>query len=461
MQKGMVNMTRTVTRLLAAGLLSSVALAQEASKDAQDIFKWGGDLRLREEAFDNIPIIADPPGITRGGENDYFRIRSRIWGSAALDAFTLYGRLTSEFRHYLEPDASSTWDWPDEIVVDHLYIDGKGLMDGAVDVRIGRQDLIYGAGRLILEGNPKDGSRTIFFDAAKVSLHLGDEATIDLLGIYNNPEAGLEIGSLDHDITGFDKYDNNLTESGGGVYAKIKSIKNMPAELYYLFKDESSWDSMIAGDPPTPVTRPGRQTHTVGARLLPKISDQIGFEFEGAAQFGETDDDRDISGYLGYGGAIWTLPLEIAKAKPSLTAGLYYLSGDDPDTTDKDEGWNPLWARYPQFSELYIYAFDAEKAGYWSNVLYPSVTAAIAFNKFHKLSISAGIIYAPEDNGPGDGDLRGNLFTARYDFPVATGLLADSDRIYGHVIAEVLDPGDYYNVDDTAYFLRWELVYSF
>jgi hypothetical protein len=454
-------MTRKVTRLIAAGLLSSVALAQEAPKEAQDNFKWGGDLRLRETAFDNIPIIADPPGITRGGENNFFRIRSRIWGSFAWEKMTVSGRMTHEFRKYIEPDTPSSTDWPDEAIVDQLYVDLKGLMDGVVDVRVGRQDLIYGAGRVILEGTTLDGSRTIYFDAAKVSLHLGDDATIDLLGIYNGPEAELEVGGLDRDVTGFDKYSNDMVESGGGVYAKIKSIQDMPCEVYYLFKDESKWKSMVAGDPPSPITKPGRQTHTIGARLLPKLNEQIGFEFEGAAQFGETDDDRDISGYMGYGGAIWTLPMEIAKAKPTLTASLYYLSGDDPDTTDKDEGWNPLWARYPQFSELYIYAFDYEKAAYWSNVLYPSLTAAVTFDKFHKFSISAGMLYAPEENGPGGGDRRGNLFTARYDFPIVSKLLTESDRIYGHVIAEVLDPGDYYMVDDTAYFLRWELVYSF
>ena len=64
-------------------------------------------------------------------------------------------------------------------------------------------------------------------------------------------------------------------------------------------------------------------------------------------------------------------------------------------------------------------------------------------------------------NGPGSGDRRGTLYTARYDFPIASGLLAQSDRMYGHLLAEVLEPGDYYRVDETAYFVRWELVYSF
>ena len=422
----------------------------------------GFDLRLRQEAFDHIPLIADPPGVTRGGENNAFRIRPRVWGRLSWRDFSLYGRLTQEFRHYLEPDTPSSWDWPDEVVVDQLYLEGKGLLDGLLDARIGRQELIYGAGRVILEGTPKDGSRTIYFDAARITWHLNDKNRIDLLGIYNRPEAGMTLGPLDRDVTGFDKYSNDLTERGGGLYAHIGEIETMPTEIYYLFKDESRWDSFATGDDgPLPVGKPGRQTHTLGARLRPRLNDQLGLELEGAAQFGQTDDDRDIAGYLGYGGATWTLPWEVQSVRPTLTAGLYYISGDDPATEDKDEGWNPLWARYPQFSELYIYAFDAEKAGYWSNVLYPSLKAAIAFERLHKLSLSAGILYAPESNGPGDGDRRGTLLTARYDFPLATGWLSERDRLYGHLLAEMLDPGDYYRVDDRAYFLRWELVYSF
>ena len=458
--------------ILATGLIAVSVLAQQTDAPPADAplvedapkapaLAWGADLRIREEAFDDIPILADPPGITRGGGNNYFRIRSRLWGSATGDAITLYGRLVNEFREYLEPDASSAWDWPDELVVDQLYLDLKGLADGTFDVRIGRQDMRLGAGRILLEGTPKDGSRTLYFDAARVTWHLDGMATLDAFGIYNQARSYLDIGPLDRDNTGFDKYYNDLTESGGGLYATLKRLPRMPVECYYIFKDESAWNSFASGDPPQPVKQLGRQTHTIGTRLLPGLNAQIGFEFEGAAQFGETDDKRDISGYLGYGAAIWTLPVEIAKARPTLTAGLYYLSGDDSGTADKDEGWNPLWSRYPQFSELYIYAFDAEKAGYWSNVLYPSLSAAIKFSYFHKLSLSAGVMYAPEENGPGDGNRRGNLYTARYDFPIADGLLAKSDRMYGHLLAECLDPGDYYKVDHTAYFLRWELVYSF
>ena len=122
------HMNQPLTKILVACMLTSAALAQEAVTEKPQWFDWGGDLRIREEAFNDIPIIADPPGITRGGENNYFRIRSRIWGSATWEQATVYGQLASEFRHFLEPDAPSSWDWPDEAVVDQLYVNIKGLM---------------------------------------------------------------------------------------------------------------------------------------------------------------------------------------------------------------------------------------------------------------------------------------------------------------------------------------------
>ena len=36
-----------------------------------------------------------------------------------------------------------------------------------------------------------------------------------------------------------------------------------------------------------------------------------------------------------------------------------YLSGDDPDT-NTNEGFDPLWGRWPQWSELYVYTWVKE-----------------------------------------------------------------------------------------------------
>jgi hypothetical protein len=153
------------------------------------------------------------------------------------------------------------------------------------------------------------------------------------------------------------------------------------------------------------------------------------------------------------------LPI-LPEMKPCLGVGFYYLSGDDPGTSD-DEGWNPLWARWPQYSELYIYAYDADGAGRWSNLRMPHVDLSLALTEKVKATAMLAYVGAPQENGPGGDDRRGWLGTIRTDFSLAEGLLMPKDKAFGHLLLEVLEPGDYYNVDDTAYFARWELSYAF
>ena len=45
-----------------------------------NMVRFGADERIRQEYFDNVPVKSDPPGLARGGLNDYLRFRTRIWG---------------------------------------------------------------------------------------------------------------------------------------------------------------------------------------------------------------------------------------------------------------------------------------------------------------------------------------------------------------------------------------------
>lgn len=415
-------------------------------------FSSGGDIRIRQVHLDNIPILADPPGVTRDGENHFFRFRTRFWGKLdASENLGLYGRMTNEFRHYEKPENNSM-NALDEILMDNLYLDVRNLFNETVDLRLGRQDLIYGTGKVILEGTPKDGSRTIYMDAVKLTHKAMDKTTVDLLGIYNQPENELIFRSEDRDLTGWDPAYNDLTESGGGVYIKNRTWDQAPTEAYYLYKHESDWLNR-AGD-----TMPERDTHTLGGRVVPKFNDRFDGNLEAAYQFGERGDD-DMNGYMLDALLNWHPPVMESWA-PVLGVGWYYLSGDDPDSSD-DEGWNPLWGRWPQYSELYIYAWDADGAGRWSNLSMPHVDFNFAPNDRIAFKNLLGYMFAPEDNGPGPGDERGLLLTMRADLKLKEGLLLEKDELFGHLTLEIVDPGDYYNVDATADFIRWELSYKF
>ncbi|MDV7401239.1 hypothetical protein RZS08_58020, partial [Arthrospira platensis SPKY1] len=79
----------------------------------------------------------------------------------------------------------------------------------------------------------------------------------------------------------------------------------------------------------------------------------------------------------------------------------------------------------------------------------------------HKVTAMAGLLMAPEKDGAGGGDERGVLFVLKDEFTIAEKMFTSRDRLTGHLWAEILEPGDYYTSEDTAYFLRWELLYAF
>ena len=60
---------------------------------------------------------------------------------------------------------------------------------------------------------------------------------------------------------------------------------------------------------------------------------------------------------------------------------------------------------------------------------------------------------------------KGFLSAARYDFPIrlapkrASGL--DRFEVFGHLVAELFNPGDYFDSSKPAYFIRWQFDFRF
>jgi hypothetical protein len=429
----------------------------------------GADVRIRQEAMDNLPGAKG----TASKNANYLRIRPRVWGEVKNENFKLYIRGTDEFREYFQPSESKNYQTPDEFLIDSLYLDLYNLFDGHLDLRIGRQDFygatgpMYGAGRVLCDGTPFDGSRTVFMDAVKATVKFDDKNALDLLAIYNSPDTEMSWGHHymadgselnERPLTAINGRSTDLTEWGGGAYFKSKEFSSVPFELYYLYKRESKakrWD--------TGATLAGRYVNTWGARVMPQLTETLSAELEGAVQAGEKDGGASTSGYMGYAGLTYK-PVVDSQVKPYLTGSCYYMSGDDDRSKsgDNDTAWDPLWSRWPQCSELYVYG-TLYGVGYWSNLVYPSVELGADLTKGHKVKASVGPMYAAEDDelGGGDGSQYGWLGIVRYDFPLLKNVFGKRGTVTGHVTAEVLDPGDYYGSDTWAYFLRWEVVARF
>ena len=450
-------------------------IAAAASACAGDAlsFDAGADVRIRYESMDDIPLGGYSGAGVASPYMDWFKFRTRVWGEAGNDAFRLYGRIGNEFRAYPGKHSSNTknWEFPDEVFLDNLFLDLPGLAGDFLDVRIGRQDFagpdMYGAGRIIMDGNNCDGPRTQYFDAILVRLHFSDTETTDLLGIYDSAHDALNIGDNHGGPGGAtmdDRWRNTIRpgytgviEAGGGVYHRSRSLESLPADLYWIFKHES--DARNAeGD-----VEAGRDMHTVGALLKPRFTQSFSAEIEAAYQFGEKTSGADISAMMGYGALRYDWEGESFKPWAKLSA--YYLSGDRTrdGNDDSDKSWNPVWSRWEQFSALWAQNTQYGIC-YYSNIVRPALEFGFTFGKRWKANAQTGPIFAAEEDGQGGGTGRDIGWLSELD---ATATLVDGiadgrGKVTTTLRGEVLDPyGDYYATDETAYFVRWELNASF
>jgi len=153
---------------------------------ALDNISIGGDIRVRGVATKNIRDLNDNTDVANSLDTaSFFRHRTRLWVKGEFEGgYTSYVRLCAEPRWGFREDASSdkvTGDagdihqsWFNEIIIDNSYIVAPEFMGTPLTLKIGRQDMVYGEGFLILDGTPADGSRTIYFDALKISGVFGD-----------------------------------------------------------------------------------------------------------------------------------------------------------------------------------------------------------------------------------------------------------------------------------------------
>jgi len=432
------------------------AVAQEVPSNID--FDFGGDVRSRYEYKDNW---ADKGKASAGsGYEDYLRFRTRLWGKMkAGDDFTTYIRIGNEFRNYRNSSNNDKLKFPDELFLDNLYGEWKNDSFG---VKIGRQDIKKGEGRVISDGTPGDGSRTTHFDAAVLTLNFAEKSSIDLIGTWNHYRDDLTLGDTEvgvYDMTKIKSGDpySKMDEYGLIAYAEIREYEEMPIDTYWIWKTEEDFYSKDE-------KYPGRDFHTVGIRVMPKLTDWLSAEVEAAYQFGSVDaaegfESRDINAGMLYGGLTAT-PKDVAW-DPSITLAMLYLSGDKDSyykTTDgsTDSGWNPVFNRSSWFSEIGSGMYDEAR---WSNLVYPHVEIGVKPAKGHKVTVQAGPMYAAEkDNGATD-DYKGFFAKAKYGFPLPT---VAGVKLGGAVAGEMLNYGDYYDAaENTATWLRFEVTAKF
>ena len=136
--------------------------------------RFGGDIRLRYHATNNMPD-------EKHGEkahSDYLRLRTRLWGRAEVNQLELFLRVADEFRYYRSAESDKGKQrFPDVLLIDNLYLKYTDLFD-VVDVKVGRQEMAFGAKRIISDGTGGDGSRTNYFDAARLTFKFDNNGCV-------------------------------------------------------------------------------------------------------------------------------------------------------------------------------------------------------------------------------------------------------------------------------------------
>lgn len=285
----------------------------------------GGQARYRYELFNNTNFGAGPQDDTGFHLTRLFAHADLHLGQNLRGFFQL--RSAMEDGRFGGPRPVDV----DEFDVQQAFVDfklplfgGVGEAGSAVTVRAGRQELIYGAQRLIGPLDWANMHRT--FDGGKAMVKLSRTHSLDLFVVHPVITENEEPNPTNRDVIFAGIYDTL------GLPTFLGDKANSKLELYglYLGRTDAAYPTESVGD---------EDRYTVGARFssAPKPFD---VDVEGAHQFGQFG-DGNISA--------WSLAVEGGYAftgatfAPRVFFGFDIASGDD-DIGDADfQTFNPLF----------------------------------------------------------------------------------------------------------------------
>ncbi len=427
---------RTVILLLVCALAPLAAQTDTARN-----IEFGFEQRVRNENFNNLFDFSG----SADDQRVQVRWRTRAWMKAPLSRdidFTV--GVNQETNQILTPDRPFRFD---EAFFETAYVDFKRLFVHGLSLRVGRQDLRKGEGFLLFDGTPGDGSRTLYFNAAVLG-YSWKKSKIELIGI-SNPRTDRYLPRV-HDRS---KALIDWNERALGAYYTGSELKDTAIEAYYFYKKETGDPRPVAN-----VQHQGdRHLWTAGGRAIRKFPHGLSLTSEFASQWGEQHPNRTLASKGGYA----YLKKNFGRDGRHYVLGGYIgLSGDDPATPSKIENWDPLFSRWPKWSELLIYTQLREIAGnYWSNtgmwqaemVYVPLKPVNVRLTYYHLAAFhpfsGAPSLYAT-------GKTRGDLPQIRVDY-------TPNKYWKFHALYERMVPGNFYSARAPAYFLRFEAIFTY
>jgi hypothetical protein len=392
--------------------------------------------RFRFEAWDNAANLDDAAGDNFG----YTRNRTTLglrW--LAAKNIEILGKVTNEFRVYLAPkDRAFNWH---ELFFDNLTV--KWAIPGRLPFTItaGRQDINLGEGFVIADGTPGDGSRSYYFNALRVDADL----------------------RKDHKLTFFVHAQETSDRYLPVINERPQALAEQPERalaLYYTGSFGKTKLDAYAIRKTTGETEPwpvAERIDTFGLRGQAPLASRLSLTAEGALQTGAHGD----AGRSAFGGIVH-LDYDITGALPLLKTVVFggiFLSGDRPGT-EKIEGWDPIFSRWPKWNESYIYTLTREsRQSYWSNLTSLYASLALDFGSRSDGSLMfqrMGAVEAQPGVFPGGTGLgRGTLLKSRLNYKI-------SKFLTGRVIWEHFLPGSFYFPGAASYnWLQFEMIFRY
>ena len=413
-------------------LFTPTAFAQEQTEsDAPSKFKISFSERFRIETWDNAITLSNAANAGTSYDRNRITLMGQWFPNEKFEAALM---LTNEFKYYFLP-TNKDFNF-NEIFFDQLYVKYTGTFGSAT---LGRQNIMLGEGFIVLDGGPLDGSRSAYFNAARLDLAIDKTKTLTSFVSY--------VPQSDNILPIINTQDQQLLEQpefGMGLYFTGQFGKTN-LQPYYIFKH------IYAAD----LNPMKSNIHIIGVRGAMPLAVQFNLTAEGAYQFGDYG-DLSRSSFGGYAYVDYTTNLNKVYLPDVITLGGIYLSGDDP-ATQNIEGWDPVFSRWPKWSESYIYTLIKEyngKVAYWSNLA--SIYGKLKFTLMSDLSLNIDYhhLLAPQKNFTlsypgGSGDTRGDLIIAMLMYNI-------NNNISGYILWENFTPGNFY-FDDADRF-NWARV---
>lgn len=422
-------MNKAIRFLAVVFLLFAITLT------AGEQFEYGGSLRLRQEYMRNVfDFNSETPN------DNFIRIYGSVWGKWNFtDDIAVLLKVTSEPRLFINRDGKAAAGRDicfEEAYIDNLYLDVNNLMEGRLDLRIGRQNFKYGDEMII-------ASRTGYYNAVKAGMEF-DGFSLD--AIYVIVPSYDDVLPVINDVR---RKWSGADERGLILYGKAKLNDALNIEPYYVYKVEDSHKRQGNDVPRLAFS-------TIGSRALYDMS-PYKLRGELAYQFGEYDGGRNKGGA---GANIFvTRAFPEAKFSPVVDAGIIYLSGENTPYSGYDGGWNPVFAKESWLSNGYSWALASERGewAYWSNLqayriktdmkIADNTGLCLAYNYLRANNTRTGALY-------GGGKERGHLSQVTLNRKIN----ANMDAL---VLLEHFIPGSFYAGNDTGLFLRTQLQIKF